>query len=105
MAESGGVSGGGEGDDYNMAPGGGPGDGGGGGLLGEAVLRQVQGSPVLLNLAVSLAHHQRLLAAATAAAQVQGGGAMGDGVPARVREQLRLKAEDLSTTLRTILCL
>ena len=66
----------------------------------EAVLAQVQGSPVLLNLATSLAHHKRLLAAA-AAAQAQAG----EGLPLRLREQLRTKSEDLSTTLRTILCL
>ncbi|KAL4436608.1 hypothetical protein ABPG75_003747 [Micractinium tetrahymenae] len=68
--------------------------------LPEAVLTAVAGSPILLNLATSLAHHKRLLAAA-AAQQA----AAGDGLPARLREQLRAKAEDLSTTLRTILCL
>ena len=70
--------------------------------LPEAVLQQVQGSPVLLNLATSLAQHKRLLAA-VAAQQAQ---AAGDpGVPLRLREQLRSKTEDLSSTLRTILCL
>lgn len=61
---------------------------------------QVARSPVLLNLATSLAHHKRLLATA-AAAQA----AAGDGLPARLREALRARADDLSTTLRTILCL
>lgn len=69
-------------------------------LLPEAVLAQVEGSPVLLNLATSLAHHKRLLAAA-AAAQA----AAGDGLLLRLRDALRAKADDLSTTLRTILCL
>lgn len=68
--------------------------------LPEAVLAQVQGSPVLLNLASSLAHHKRLLAA-MAVQQAQAG----DGLPMRLREQLRVRAEDLSTTLCTILCL
>ena len=68
----------------------------------EAVLQQVQGSPVLLNLATSLAQHKRLLAAvATQQAQAAGD----PGVPLRLREQLRSKTEDLSSTLRTILCL
>jgi len=58
-------------------------------------------SPVLLNLATSLAHHKRLLAAAAAAQAA----AAGDGLPARLREALRARADDLSTTLRTILCL
>lgn len=61
---------------------------------------QVACSPVLLNLATSLAHHKRLLAA-TAAAQA----AAGDGLPVRLREALRARADDLSTTLRTVLCL
>lgn len=69
-------------------------------LLPEAVLQQVAGSPVLLNLATALAYHKRLLAAAG------GAGAGGtDGLPLRLREQLRARADDLSTTLRTILCL
>ena len=55
---------------------------------------------MLLNLATSLAHHKRLLAAA-AAAQA----AAGDGLPVRLREALRARADDLSTTLRTVLCL
>ncbi|KAI7836850.1 hypothetical protein COHA_009303 [Chlorella ohadii] len=70
-------------------------------LLPEAVLQQVARSPVLLNLATSLAHHKRLLAAAAAAQAA----AAGDGLPARLREALRARADDLSTTLRTILCL
>ncbi|PRW45012.1 serine threonine- kinase hippo-like [Chlorella sorokiniana] len=69
-------------------------------LLPEAVLQQVARSPVLLNLATSLAHHKRLLATAQAAQA-----AAGDGLPARLREALRARADDLSTTLRTILCL
>lgn len=68
--------------------------------LPDAVLAAVASTPVLLNLATSLAHHKRLLAA-LAAQQA----AAGDGLPGRLREQLRSKAEDLSTTLRTILCL
>lgn len=72
--------------------------GGGGELLSEAVLQQVAGSPVLLNLATALAQHKRLLAAAA-------GAQAGDGLPLRLREQLRARADDLSTTLRTILCL
>ncbi len=68
--------------------------------LPEVVLTTVAGSPILLNMASALAHHKRLLAAAA----IQQAAA-GDGLPARLREQLRAKAEDLSTTLRTILCL
>ena len=68
--------------------------------LPEAVLSQVHGSPVLLNLATSLAHHKRLLAV-LAAQQAQAG----DGLPARLREQLRARADDLTTTLSIILCL
>lgn len=78
----------------------GDGAGGGASLLPEAVLQQVAASPVLLNLATALAYHKRLLAAAGG-----GGGAGGDGLPLRLREQLRARADDLSTTLRTILCL
>lgn len=66
----------------------------------SAFVTQVARSPVLLNLATSLAHHKRLLATATAAQA-----AAGDGLPARLREVLRARADDLSTTLRTILCL
>lgn len=68
--------------------------------LPEAVLAAVAGSPILLNLSTALAHHKRLLAAAA----IQQAAA-GDGLPVRLREQLRANAEDLSTTLRTILCL
>ncbi|PSC67730.1 Serine threonine-kinase dst1 [Micractinium conductrix] len=70
------------------------------GELPEAIVTAVAGSPALLNLAASLAHHKRLLAA-LAAQQA----AAGDALPARLREQLRAKADDLATTLRTILCL
>jgi hypothetical protein len=68
--------------------------------LPEAVLAQVAASPVLLNLAACLAHHKHLLAV-LAAQQAQAR----EGVPARLRERLRARAEDLSTTLRTMLCL
>lgn len=74
---------------------GGDGTGGEGGLP-PAMVQMVLGSPVLFNLATSLAHHLRLLASTAQQAE---------GVSPAAREQLRLKAGDLQDTLRTILCL
>ena len=72
----------------------GPGGGSSGGAdeLPPAVVHQVQGSPVLLNLASALATCKR---------QQQ----QAEPVPVRVREQLQLKCSELSDSLRTILCL
>ena len=67
--------------------------------LPAAVLQRVHGSPVLLNLAKSLAHHKWALERQL---QQQQDGAH---VPPRVREQLHQRAADLTDTLRTILCL
>lgn len=76
--------------------------GGGGGAGGEellpAVVQQVQGSPVLLNLATALATCRRQLAQQQQQQQVE-------PVPPRVREQVQRKCNELADSLRTILCL
>lgn len=66
--------------------------------LPPAVVAQVQGSPVLLNLATALAACRRQLTAQAAAQAAE-------PLPPRVREQLQRKANELSDSLRTILCL
>ena len=67
--------------------------------LPAAVWERVHGSPVLLNLAKSLAYHKWTLERQL---QQQQDGAH---VPPRAREQLQQRAADLTDTLRTILCL
>ncbi len=52
---------------------------------------QVRGSPVLLNLVTSLAHNQQQLKAGA--------------LPEPARSAAKARANDLSDTLRTILCL
>jgi serine/threonine protein kinase len=64
--------------------------------IGEAGLEQARESPVLQNIALSYSLHNKL-SNEVAASQ--------DNVPPRVRDILATKADDLSDTLRTILCL
>lgn len=56
-----------------------------------SLLKQVQGSPVLLNLLTTLSSHRR-----TAETQV---------LPPAVAEQVQEAAQQLSDALRTVLCL
>lgn len=59
--------------------------------LPESVFQQVASTPALLNLAISLAHHQGLYLMQTDA-------------PPRVREYLKKKSHEIAMVLRTILC-